>query len=103
MKPCPALWKTPTVNWDGTVTVCCTDIFFRLAIGNVKEKPLKELWKNEKITELRIKHIKQETGDLPVCNECSGMEPDDIEEFKQELITYLTEIGRTDLIRILKI
>ena len=102
MKPCPALWETPTINWDGDVTVCCTDVFLRLVLGNIKDKPFREIWTSEKITELRIKHIKGETNDIPVCKECNGLEPEDKEKFKENLIHYLTKIGRPELVKFVK-
>lgn len=102
MKPCPALWETPTINWDGNVTVCCTDVFLKLVLGNLKDKTFKELWTSDKIKELRIKHIMGETDDIPVCKECNGIEPEDKEEFKKKLIQYVIKIGRPELIKYLR-
>jgi radical SAM protein with 4Fe4S-binding SPASM domain len=99
MKPCPALWETPSINWNGDVTVCCTDILFKLKIGNINKNTLKELWNSPIMTEFRIKHIKGETKDIPVCNECTGMEPRDKEQFLEKIALWLIEIKKPELIK----
>jgi len=97
MKPCPALWQTPSVNWNGDLTICCTDCYLKHKLGNINEIPLHKLWNGRKINELRIKHIKGESKDIPVCNECQGMAPNDPEEFQRQMLKFLAKVGRLDL------
>jgi radical SAM protein with 4Fe4S-binding SPASM domain len=41
---CAAPFKTPTVTWDGKVTVCDQDRFLRLKVGEVTTEDLAEIW-----------------------------------------------------------
>lgn len=67
-------WKPPsphqakrhlTVLSDGTVTLCSQDWLGRAALGNVKDAPLLELWRNAAALDLP-----GNTDDSPVCRRC---------------------------------
>ncbi len=100
MKPCPALWKSLVVNWNGDVTVCCTDITMKLKLGNINKQQLGTIMKSANW--LRLKHIKGETSDIPVCKDCPGTCVENEELFFKELLFWLIEIRRTDLVKDLK-
>jgi radical SAM protein with 4Fe4S-binding SPASM domain len=55
---------------DGRVNACaCRDVEAELIVGNVNDKPLKEIWAGREITELIERH---ERGDYPdVCKRCT--------------------------------
>lgn len=69
--PCAELWQRLSVFADGAVTVCCSDFQGFLAIGRVGEDRLLDLWRGEKLQELRRRH---RAGDLAglVCDRCTS-------------------------------
>lgn len=96
-RPCGAAWKTPNIAHDGTVVPCCRDLNFALRLGNIKEKSLTELWFGEKITRLRIAHVIGNLDKFPMCRDC--IEPESYIS-DEEIISYLRDINREDLIEI---
>lgn len=77
-KPCYWLWSNPHIKNDGTVVPCCQDVNATLALGNVNEQRLDEIWNNEKMQELRQKHIDGRAGEIPLCSGCNMFQPNDI-------------------------
>jgi len=85
---CPAPWKTPVVNWDGKITVCCRDINFELSPGSIENESFNELWFGEKMSDIRKKHLTGKKDLLPVCCTCPGVEfpiitTEELVEFKK--------------------
>ncbi|MBI2462334.1 MAG: radical SAM protein [Candidatus Rokubacteria bacterium] len=60
--PCTFLWYSSTIYWDGTVTACPQDFFAKLGMGDLKEKPLREIWNDARLVELRTRMA---AGDIP--------------------------------------
>ena len=61
------------VLWDGTVIPCCVDYNATLALGNVRNKTIPNLWKNDEIVRLREQHLNGEFPDTCAnCNECES-------------------------------
>lgn len=54
--PCGLLWLEPTILWDGRVTICCLDYDSELVVGNIMEKPLKEIWEGKSYVDYRNRH-----------------------------------------------
>ncbi|PTD94177.1 hypothetical protein C9439_03780 [archaeon SCG-AAA382B04] len=50
---CGWLWEKCTINPNGSVSPCCSAWFEKFDFGNVKDKPLKEIWNNEKYQQAR--------------------------------------------------
>jgi len=73
-RPCPAPFLTPTINWDGSVTVCCMDAELELKIGNINESTLYELWSNNYIKSLRQAHINSNYEMFPRCARCENID-----------------------------
>jgi radical SAM protein with 4Fe4S-binding SPASM domain len=100
-RPCKFLWKSPQISWDGNVTVCCSDIDFLLSLGNINENSLEELWNNNNAKKYRLMHVLGEFDKTPktregnpICLNCHSH----IEMTDEEVIDYLKEINREDLI-----
>ena len=60
--PCTFLWYSTSVYWDGTVVACPQDFFGKLGMGDLKAKPLREIWNDSRLVDLRTKMAK---GDIP--------------------------------------
>jgi radical SAM protein with 4Fe4S-binding SPASM domain len=50
---CSIPFSSMTVAWNGDVTPCCYDFDVKEPLGNVKDKPLIEIWNDEPIQRLR--------------------------------------------------
>jgi len=67
---CREPWRSgPVVLQDGRVTVCCVDHDGDLAVGDVREQSLKEIWNGPGMQAIRKAHV---SGDLPsICAKCT--------------------------------
>ncbi|MGM0606879.1 MAG: radical SAM/SPASM domain-containing protein [Candidatus Muiribacteriota bacterium] len=95
-RPCSGLWKTPSIKWDGSLTVCCFDPSMELALGNLKDYTFSDLWFGDKLTEMRKNHLNGDfdkvlthNGDKK-CLNCSGLDTPYISE--EELNIYKREL-----------
>ena len=69
--PCHALWLSPSINWDGGVSICCIDWNAEELLGNVKDSSLAKIWQSEKIKQYRIYHLNKEYANIPICGDCN--------------------------------
>jgi radical SAM protein with 4Fe4S-binding SPASM domain len=67
---CWRLWHSPVITWDGLVAPCCFDKDAQHKLGNLKNKPFKEIWQNEAYTTFRNK-IKQGRKQIDICANCT--------------------------------
>ncbi|PLX16184.1 MAG: hypothetical protein C0601_11220 [Candidatus Muiribacterium halophilum] len=88
-RPCPALWKTPIVNTDGEVTVCCFDIDLSLRIGNINERDLKEIWNGDTINSWRNFHLRGDFNRVDRCSRCHNINSPTMKN--SEFIEYLLD------------
>ncbi len=68
--PCTQLWKWLVVYWDGSVVLCCADMFSSTAVGNLREDSIEEVWRGTVMTEMRKKMIARKRFDIPLCQNC---------------------------------
>ena len=60
------------IDWNGDALICCQDMYNRtVKFGNVKNKPLIEIWQDGKLTEFRNK-LKNGERSLSPCNNCNA-------------------------------
>lgn len=60
--------------WDGTATVCCPDIKQELAIGNINDMTLEQIWNHDKAKKLRDDLISLKAFKNSPCRNCSSFE-----------------------------
>ena len=48
---CGKVHSTMTINWDGTVVMCCRDYDHFTVLGNVNDNTITEIWHNDKYNE----------------------------------------------------
>ena len=93
--PCPGLWKTPVIRWDGELMACCADVDGEIAVGNLRDADFDELWFGEKMTAYLMLHIEGRFEEIPKCWSCGG-----INFYKMspaEVFSYLGDNERMDL------
>ena len=67
--PCWSAFTEGHVRSDGVVSLCCFDADGRFQVGNLHEDSWMDIWHNDKFTEIRRAHLKEDlTG--TVCEEC---------------------------------
>jgi MoaA/NifB/PqqE/SkfB family radical SAM enzyme len=49
---CVDPWESLTVNWNGTVSLCCTD-YSKYVMGDINEESIVKIWNNEKYRYVR--------------------------------------------------
>ena len=54
---CPYIFYSYSVNADGLVSSCFLDWQRKLAIGNVRDQSMKEIWNSKKMNKLRLLHL----------------------------------------------
>lgn len=71
---CPFLWQRMTILWDGTLLPCLmhgVSDFQLLALGNVKEVSIEEMWLSERAAMYRNLHQNGQSHMLEACDRCS--------------------------------
>lgn len=69
--PCIQLWRDFVISWDGDVTACCKDTFYKLSVGNVLENSISEIWENKRWKTIRQIHKTGRWDEIPLCRNCN--------------------------------
>lgn len=69
--PCPALWRSTLVLWNGDVTICSMDADGKTVLGNVTQQSLESIWHSNALNELRNKHVENNIPDDSLCAGCT--------------------------------
>jgi radical SAM protein with 4Fe4S-binding SPASM domain len=69
--PCVQLNRDFVISWDGQVTVCCKDIFYKLVIGNLHQDTIAGIWKNDQWNNIRNIHKLKQWDRIALCKSCS--------------------------------
>jgi radical SAM protein with 4Fe4S-binding SPASM domain len=67
---CWRLWHATVITWDGLVVPCCFDKDAIHNLGDLKGKPFKEIWRNQKYIDFR-RQILQSRKNIDICANCS--------------------------------
>jgi radical SAM protein with 4Fe4S-binding SPASM domain len=70
---CPAPNEQFVILWDGRVTVCCTDYEGRLAVGNIQEESIEEIWTGPRWRRMR-EQMWRDILEHQTCRVCKGVE-----------------------------
>jgi len=68
--PCPVLWQSLSVAWDGRVLGCCGDLNGVITLGHVGENRLEDIWNGPAMQEMRRLHIQEKHHTIPLCRDC---------------------------------
>jgi len=68
---CSGFWKTPTISWNGDVTVCARDTEMKLKVGNINEHKFSDIWwENADMKSKRNAMINQDFKEIGCCKDC---------------------------------
>jgi len=60
------------IDWNGDILLCCHDMYNRTeTFGNIKDLPLIDLWKNQRLIQFRKKLKAGDRSESP-CNNCTA-------------------------------
>jgi radical SAM protein with 4Fe4S-binding SPASM domain len=68
--PCTQLWKWMVVYWDGSVVLCCADMFSQTIIGDLKSDSISEIWNGPKMKNFRNQMVERKRFEVPLCQDC---------------------------------
>ncbi len=68
--PCTQLWKWMVVYWDGSVVLCCADMFAQSTMGNLSERSIEDIWSGPELTKVREQMIARQRFEIPLCQNC---------------------------------
>ncbi len=71
--PCTFPWYSLAIFWDGRVVPCPQDFFGELALGNIEDSSLLDIWNGSKEIFLREKLSRREYEDIVPCNRCDRL------------------------------
>ncbi len=67
---CPEVFSKLSVDFDGTITACCSDYDRFMSLGNIKEMTLQEAWKGKKLAAIREMLVEGKSQEMPLCSHC---------------------------------
>ena len=67
---CWRLWHDPVITWDGLVAPCCFDKDAQHRLGDLKQKPFKEIWNNSEYKKFRT-DLLHGRKNIDICSNCS--------------------------------
>lgn len=68
---CSGPWQQIVIRANGDVLPCCSFYGMDLAVGNIKEENIYDIWNGEKMKKIREKLAKNDFGFSPACSACS--------------------------------
>ena len=68
--PCVQLWKWMVVYWDGSVVLCCADMFSQAIVGDLKSNSIAEVWNGSQMKGHRDQMINRKRFEVAICQDC---------------------------------
>jgi radical SAM protein with 4Fe4S-binding SPASM domain len=67
---CWRMWHSCVITWDGHVVPCCFDKDAKYKLGSLREKPLREIWRNASYRDFRSRLLHGRSS-IDICTNCS--------------------------------
>ena len=68
--PCTQLWKWMVIYWDGSVVLCCADMFSQTIVGDLKSDSISEIWNGPNMKNYRNQMVGRKRFEVPLCQDC---------------------------------
>jgi len=82
-----------SVNFNGSVSVCCVDWSHNTLVGNLNNESFQEVWEGEKLKKFRILHLKGRRCDIKACKNCDVIREkggyENIDSIREKLLKVL--------------
>ncbi len=85
---CPYPFYALSVNFNGTVSVCCADWAHQTVVGDVNKNSLKEIWQGSQIYAFRMMHLEHRRHANRACANCHYIKtaPDNLDGFETAIL-----------------
>ncbi len=67
---CHRLWRAPVITWDGNMVPCCFDKDAEHVLGNLLEKPFRQIWESPEYRAFR-KKVFSARKEIAICTNCT--------------------------------
>lgn len=67
---CGDIWFKMVIKADGTIPLCCYDLFNNFFLGNVRETSIEDIWNSEILFNYRSFHKKHDFSKIRLCETC---------------------------------
>lgn len=93
---CPFPFYTLSVNFDGSVSVCCVDWAHATVVGDLNHQTLKAVWEGDALHEFRLMHLRRQREKNKACGDCQYIQtlPDNLDADASSLEQRLTSLRR---------
>ena len=68
--PCVYPWHSVSVTWDGKVVPCCRDVDAAVVLGDLRRRPLEQIWNDTPLQSLRAQFASRAVA-VPLCASCT--------------------------------
>ncbi|MBL7147678.1 MAG: radical SAM protein [Nanoarchaeota archaeon] len=94
---CSGMWKSPTIRWDGKVTVCTNDCELRLEVGDLNKNSLSKIWwDNKDLKIMRKDMLNRDYSKNRLCKNCeipksqnyTGISTEEIDQYLKLVKAY---------------
>jgi len=68
--PCPYLWHSLTITWDGKIVPCCMAFEEKYILGQVQQNKILDVWNSKKMQNLRRKIKEKKYEEVSLCRNC---------------------------------
>jgi len=67
---CPEVFDKLSINWDGTVSACCSDYDNKMIVGDLRKNSIQEIWLSEKMKTYRTILAERRYDAIDLCKHC---------------------------------
>lgn len=71
-KLCAKPFREISINWDGSINLCCNDFIGEFTTGNISEENLVDIWRGDRFNSVRKFLMNRERGSLRPCRGCNA-------------------------------
>jgi len=68
--PCPLVWYSLAINWDGRASICSVDWDCSTVVGDVNNSSIHKIWNGEKIKKMRSLELFNRENRPVTCKDC---------------------------------
>jgi len=87
---CPDPFSRLSINFNGTVSVCCVDWSHGTLIGDLNNESFHDIWNGNRLKDFRMLHLKGKRSEIGPCKNCDYIkgkgEHDLIDSIRDKLI-----------------
>ncbi|MDD3925975.1 MAG: radical SAM protein [bacterium] len=68
--PCSNIWYAMVIGWDGAISPCPQDWYFRETLGNIEDMPLMHAWNSRRMMSIRHAIAGGHPERVDICRNC---------------------------------